>query len=122
MRLHLNPLEKNVKVSHRNVIAHTMQFATFETIYRKGDPELGLGVLPQFHAYALLCIAHVSVHRGDGVVVLQGFDLNDTLSAIQNFRIGTLWLVSWLSSRFPGWFFLSILSLELHRFHLWSWP
>ncbi|KAL5042611.1 hypothetical protein BDW71DRAFT_189816 [Aspergillus fruticulosus] len=86
-------LPKNVKVSHRNVIAHTMQFATFESVYRKGDPELGLGVLPQFHAYALLCIAHVSVHRGDGVVVLQGFDLNDTLSAIQNFRIGTLWLV-----------------------------
>ncbi|KAL2864990.1 uncharacterized protein BJX67DRAFT_373465 [Aspergillus lucknowensis] len=86
-------LPKNVKVSHRNVIAHTMQFATFESVYRKGDPELGLGVLPQFHAYALLCIAHVSVHRGDGVVVLQGFDLDDTLSAIQNLRIGTLWLV-----------------------------
>jgi hypothetical protein len=55
---------------------------------------MGLGLLPQSHAYALLLISHASAYNGDGVIVMQGFDLNDTLRAIQNFRIARLYVVS----------------------------
>ncbi|GME25289.1 AMP-dependent synthetase/ligase [Neofusicoccum parvum] len=86
-------LPKNVMISHRNVIANVVQRATFESTYRGAHPETCLGVLPQSHIYALVVITHASLYRGDGVVVLQRFDLQETLQTIQDFRIERLWMV-----------------------------
>lgn len=85
--------QKNVMVSHRNVIANIMQIAVFESNHRNPDPEYCLGLLPFSHNLALVAVAHLAVYRGDGVVVLPGFDLQDTLFAIQQYQIGRLFLV-----------------------------
>lgn len=53
-----------------------------------------LGVLPQSHAFALIGTSHLSVYRGDGLVLLPGFDLMGCLEAIQKYKIGALWMVS----------------------------
>ncbi|KAK3685285.1 hypothetical protein B0T22DRAFT_529329 [Podospora appendiculata] len=84
---------KNVKISHRNVIANVMQITTFESTYKGVEPEMCLGVLPFSHCYGLIVVSLASIYRGDGVVVLQGFDLFQTLEAIQSFKIRRLWLV-----------------------------
>ncbi|KAI9795347.1 MAG: hypothetical protein M1835_005960 [Candelina submexicana] len=93
---------KGVMISHRNVIANVLQIATFEKPYRdslkdspaqSGHTEVALGLLPQNHIYSLVVICHATTYRGDGVINLPKFDLRTYLTAIQRFRISTLYLV-----------------------------
>ncbi|KNG50623.1 phenylacetyl-CoA ligase-like protein [Stemphylium lycopersici] len=96
-------LPKGVMISHRNVIANTMQISTFEKPYRdtiikdvrnQSDyTEKALGLLPMSHIYGLVVICHASVYRGDGVVVLPKFEFASTMQAIQDYEINTLYLV-----------------------------
>ncbi|KAI4104072.1 MAG: hypothetical protein L6R37_003478 [Teloschistes peruensis] len=96
-------LPKGVMISHRNVIANTLQIATFEEPYRqslkkpgedRSPSEITLGLLPQSHIYALVVICHASIYRGDQVVNLPKFELSSFLNAIQRFQINSLYLVS----------------------------
>ncbi|MCJ1300269.1 hypothetical protein MMC08_003065 [Hypocenomyce scalaris] len=95
-------LPKGVMISHRNVIANVMQITAFEGPYRQSlmhpraqSPftDIGLGLLPQSHIYALVVICHASTYRGDQVIVLPKFDIHWYLEAIQRFQIRTLYLV-----------------------------
>jgi acyl-CoA synthetase (AMP-forming)/AMP-acid ligase II len=87
-------------ISHRNVIANVLQISAFESSYRtRGDgktpaTEIGLGLLPQSHIYALVVIAHAGAYRGDQTIVLPKFELKSYLNAIQQFKITSLFLVS----------------------------
>ncbi|KAJ5029631.1 hypothetical protein J3E73DRAFT_206845 [Bipolaris maydis] len=96
-------LPKGVMISHRNVIANTLQIATFEKPYRdkiindvrnQSDyTEMTLGLLPMSHIYSLVVICHAGVYRGDGVVVLPKFEFATTLQVIQDYKINALFLV-----------------------------
>lgn len=95
-------LPKGVMISHRNVIANTLQIATFERDIRDKRRQPGtqsdytenvLGLLPMSHIYSLVVICHASVYRGDGVIVLPKFDFAITMQAIQDYKISTLFLV-----------------------------
>ncbi|PNS18045.1 4-coumarate--CoA ligase-like 7 [Sphaceloma murrayae] len=94
-------LPKGVMISHRNVIANTMQIDAFETKYRQSLVEPGnnaymencLGLLPFSHIYGLIVVCHVSLYRGDGVIVLPKFEMTSFLQSIQKFHIATLFLV-----------------------------
>ncbi|KAL6710499.1 hypothetical protein ACN47E_008547 [Coniothyrium glycines] len=96
-------LPKGVMISHRNVIANTLQIKTFDKPYRdtiikdvrnQSDyTENVLGLLPMSHIYSLVVICHASVYRGDGVIVLPKFEFDPTLQAIQDHKINTLFLV-----------------------------
>ncbi|KAL2003847.1 hypothetical protein VTN02DRAFT_1869 [Thermoascus thermophilus] len=95
-------LPKGVMISHRNVIANTIQIATYESKWRDTLVEPGnqsaytdrtLGLLPMSHIYGLVVICHAGPYRGDQVVVLPKFELNQYLSAIQAFRVSTLFVV-----------------------------
>ena len=97
--------QKGVMISHRNVISNVLQIATFEKPYRdaKQEPgskytftEIALGLLPQSHIYALVVICHATTWRGDQVINLPKFEIAQFLSAIQRFKINTLFLVSQL--------------------------
>lgn len=95
-------------ISHKNIIANTLQIYTYEKPCRDTMKELGsqvdyvenvLGLLPMSHIYGLVVICHASVYRGDGVIVLPKFEFQTLLAAIQNFKISTLYLV-----RNPTWY------------------
>ncbi|GAM84216.1 hypothetical protein ANO11243_022100 [Dothideomycetidae sp. 11243] len=94
-------LPKGVMISHRNVIANTMQLTTFDTFWRdshmppdsKVFTAVVLGLLPMSHIYALIAVCHVSVYRGDGVIVLPKFEMSSYLESIQRFKIEHLYLV-----------------------------
>ncbi|KAF2822939.1 acetyl-CoA synthetase-like protein [Ophiobolus disseminans] len=96
-------LPKGVMISHRNVIANTMQIGTFEKPYRDtiindlrnqtDYIEYALGLLPMSHIYGLVVICHANIYRGDGVIVLPKFEFASTLQAIQDYKISTLFLV-----------------------------
>ncbi|KAE8393086.1 hypothetical protein BDV23DRAFT_180966 [Aspergillus alliaceus] len=95
-------LPKGVMISHRNVIANVLQISAFEKTHRdnlgtsKGRSrhnEVSLGLLPQSHIYALVVVCHAGPYRGDQVIVLPKFELKSYLSAIQTFKIASLFLV-----------------------------
>ena len=84
-------------ISHRNVIANTIQISMFDQPIRDARrpdyQDVALGLLPQSHIYALVVVCHASTYRGDQVIILPRFDLNNYLKAIQNFKINTLYIV-----------------------------
>lgn len=90
-------LPKGVMISHRNVIANTLQIATYDSVFRKtlgkSYRDVALGLLPQSHIYGLIVIIHASTYRGDQVVVLPKFELQHYLNSISKYKINTLYIV-----------------------------
>ena len=95
--------QKGVMISHRNVISNVLQISTFEKPYRDSirEPgskydktEVALGLLPQSHIYSLVVICHATTYRGDQVINLPKFEMQQLLNSIQRFKINTLFLVS----------------------------
>jgi acyl-CoA synthetase (AMP-forming)/AMP-acid ligase II len=88
-------------ISHKNVIANTLQIAVYDEKSREELKPPGtdayienvLGLLPMSHIYGLVVICHSSIYRGDGVVVLPKFDFKQCMQAVQDHKIGTLFLV-----------------------------
>ncbi|KAK3336034.1 hypothetical protein B0T19DRAFT_26425 [Cercophora scortea] len=89
-------LPKAVKISHKNVIANTMQYYVYNSVARKKFgvvTQVNLGLLPFSHIYGLVVVAHAGTFRGDEVIVLPKFDLLEYLQAIERFKINQLYLV-----------------------------
>ncbi|ETN40534.1 uncharacterized protein HMPREF1541_04811 [Cyphellophora europaea CBS 101466] len=91
-------LPKGVMISHRNVIANTMQITAYdkpgrEHVGGKDYKDVALGLLPQSHIYGLIVICHASTYRGDRVVVLPKFEMQQYLNAIVKYKINTLYIV-----------------------------
>lgn len=84
-------------ISHRNVIANTVQTAVYDKLgrdkIRPGYQDVALGLLPQSHIYGLIVICHASAYRGDRVIVLPKFDLQHYLTSIDKYKINTLYVV-----------------------------
>lgn len=84
-------------ISHRNVIANTVQISVYDKLgrdkIRPGYQDVALGLLPQSHIYGLIVICHASTYRGDRVIILPKFDLQHYLTAIQKYKINTLYIV-----------------------------
>ena len=89
-------------ISHRNVISNILQISTFEKSHRNSlrEPgskydmtEVALGLLPQSHIYSLVVICHSTAYRGDQVINLPKFEIQQLLTSIQRFKINTLFLV-----------------------------
>lgn len=107
-RLLIPRVQKGVMISHRNVISNVLQIAAFEKPQRDSAQELGskepgnkygvtevaLGLLPQSHIYSLVVICHATTYRGDQVINLPKFEIQQFLNSIQRFKINTLCLVS----------------------------
>lgn len=96
-------------ISHRNVIANTLQISAFENDYREQMKastgqlftDVSLGLLPQSHIYALVVICHAGPYRGDQIIILPKFELKSYLNSIQKFKISSLFLVSGFLSGIP---------------------
>lgn len=95
-------------ISHRNVIANTLQIEAFESSHRSTSKprdgrsvysEVALGLLPQSHIYSLVVICHAGAYRGDQTIILPKFELKSYLAAIQNFKITGLFLVGFRMDR-----------------------
>lgn len=84
-------------ISHRNVIANTLQITLYDKpareAIRPGYLDVALGLLPQSHIYGLIVISHCSTYRGDRVIILPKFDLQHYLTSIQKYKINTLYIV-----------------------------
>lgn len=82
-------------VSHYNVIVNVIQVAAYESpARRRGQTKVVLGLLPQSHIYGIVSICHISIYRGDSVLVLPRFELPVLAAAIERFKINVLFIVS----------------------------
>ncbi|PSR76247.1 hypothetical protein BD289DRAFT_446911 [Coniella lustricola] len=89
-------LPKAVMISHRNVIANTMQYVVHESYARKKYgvvTQAALGLLPFSHIYGLVLMAHANTWRGDEVIVLPKYEMPTLLAAIQKHKLEQLYLV-----------------------------
>ncbi|CAN8099762.1 unnamed protein product [Discula destructiva] len=89
-------LPKGVMISHHNIISNIVQVAMLENTSRdaNGGPNMSvLGLLPLSHIYGLTIICHLAMWRGDEVIVLPKYDLDQMLSVIDKYSINMLYLV-----------------------------
>ncbi|EGP86132.1 unnamed protein product [Zymoseptoria tritici ST99CH_1A5] len=86
-------LPKGVMLSHRNIIANTLQVTAGEEFLSnkptKDNPDGDsiLGFLPFFHIYGLTVIIHHALFRGFKCVVMAKFDFESWCKAVQEHRI-----------------------------------
>ncbi|KAI9036718.1 acyl--CoA ligase [Aspergillus affinis] len=84
---------KGVMLSHRNIIANTLQLAAGEAgnlTWNGGVDGTGdrvLAFLPFFHIYGLNCLVHQTLYQGYQLVVMQRFDIEQWCAHVQNYRI-----------------------------------
>lgn len=83
-------------ISHRNVIANSLQYSTAEGPARKQlgiKTQVVLGLLPLSHIYGLVVIAYACTFRGDEIIIMPKFELKSFLGAVSQFKIEHLFLV-----------------------------
>jgi len=91
-------LPKGVCLTHHNIVANILQAEYVEGSQwaphggYDGKGEKQLGVLPFFHIYGLTCVVLSSVYSGWQLVVLERFDMEKALQAIQNYRITFMYI------------------------------
>ena len=97
IRQYAKIIQKGVIISHRNVIANTLQVVLYDKpgrdLIAPDYTDVGLGLLPYSHIYGLVVVCMCSTYRGDQVIVLPKFDLQHYLQAIAKYKINTLYIV-----------------------------
>ena len=78
-------VSKGVMLSHRNVVANTLQCRHWMTDLTSGQ-EVFMGVLPYFHAYGMSTSQNLSIALGGTQVLLPRFQADEVLKAIEKYR------------------------------------
>ena len=82
-------LPKGVMLTHHNLVANVCQTeALFPT-----ELERVIAVLPFYHIYGLTVLLNISLHRGDTIVTMPRFDLEQFLQLMQQYAITRAYLV-----------------------------
>jgi long-chain acyl-CoA synthetase len=76
---------KGVVLTHRNLVANTLQIASWVVRARKGK-EVFLSVLPFFHVYGMAVAMNVPIYLGSAMIILPRFEVRDTLKALKRYR------------------------------------
>ncbi|GJL54011.1 MAG: long-chain-fatty-acid--CoA ligase [Nitrospirales bacterium] len=98
-----NGVLKGAMLSHRNVVANTLQCRAWVPDFQEGK-EVFLGVVPFFHAYGLSTTQHLAIMTGGSQVLLPRFQVADVVQAIQRYSVT-------IFSGIPSMFML------IHEFH-----
>jgi acyl-CoA synthetase (AMP-forming)/AMP-acid ligase II len=81
---------KGVMLTHRNLAANIVQV---EGVFRCGEDDVLVAVLPYFHIYGLTVNMNFALARGATVVTMAGFELSAFLEAIAEHRVTRAFLV-----------------------------
>jgi long-chain acyl-CoA synthetase len=76
---------KGVMLSHRNLVANTIQTRVWFADLREGK-EVALGVLPFSHSYGLTACLSLAILTGSAVVLIPTFDAEGILKAIRRYH------------------------------------
>jgi acyl-CoA synthetase (AMP-forming)/AMP-acid ligase II len=79
-------LNKGVMLTHRNLVANLAQVqSVFCDDTREGD--VGVGLLPFFHIYALMVILNLNLRNGTTTVTIPRFEMEQFLKILSAFRV-----------------------------------
>jgi acyl-CoA synthetase (AMP-forming)/AMP-acid ligase II len=84
-------LSKGVMLTHRNIVANTLQ--TCASVDALTAEDTLVGVLPFFHIYGLVAVLQPAFHLGATLVVLPRFDLEMFLETLQTHRVSVASIV-----------------------------
>jgi long-chain acyl-CoA synthetase len=76
---------KGVVLTHRNLVANTLQLVSWVVRARKGK-EIFLSVLPFFHVYGMAVAMNAPIFLASAMLILPRFEVRDTLRAIKRYR------------------------------------
>ena len=76
---------KGVVLTHRNLVANTLQIASWVVRARKGK-EVFLSVLPFFHVYGMAVAMNLPISLASAMILLPRFEVKSTLQAIKRYR------------------------------------
>jgi long-chain acyl-CoA synthetase len=76
---------KGVVLTHRNLVANTLQITSWVVRARKGK-EVFLSVLPFFHVYGMAVAMNMCIYLASTMVLLPRFEVKGTLQAIKRYR------------------------------------
>ncbi|HEV2881051.1 MAG TPA: 4-coumarate--CoA ligase family protein [Pyrinomonadaceae bacterium] len=77
-------LPKGVMLTHRNLIANTLQVQACELI---DEADTLVCVLPLFHIYGMVVIMNVGLYEGARIVIMPRFDLEMFLGVLQDYGV-----------------------------------
>ncbi|MFN2612967.1 MAG: AMP-binding protein, partial [Solirubrobacterales bacterium] len=83
-------LPKGVMLSHRNLVANTIQSASALAPVRE---DVLIAVLPFFHIYGMQVIMNLGLRHGSTLVTMPRFDLEQFLDLIEEHRVTRVYLV-----------------------------
>lgn len=77
---------KGVMLTHRNVVANTLQGRSWCPDFHEGE-EIFLGVVPLFHCYGLSTCQNLAVATGCSIILLPRFHADEAVKAIHKYRV-----------------------------------
>lgn len=83
-------LPKGVMLTHRNLVANTVQTLAVE---RFDADEVLIGILPFYHIYGMTVILSMALSEGATVVTVPRFELDGFLGLLQQYRVTTAFVV-----------------------------
>ncbi|KAL4965625.1 acyl--CoA ligase [Aspergillus stella-maris] len=84
---------KGVELSHRNIVANSLQLASVEAGHFDWRNDRILAFLPFFHIYGLTCLVHQSLYQGYELVVMAKFDFEKWCQHVQDFKCTFVYIV-----------------------------
>ncbi len=78
---------KGAMLTHRNLLANTLQTRAWLTDVQLGGGEMVLGVTPFFHVYGMSSVMNFSLAVAGTLILLPRFNTKDVLRAIERYRI-----------------------------------
>jgi long-chain acyl-CoA synthetase len=79
-------IPKGAMLSHRNLVANTIQMKSWVWDANPENKEVFLGVIPFFHSYGLTVVMNFAISVAGAIVLLPRFVMKDVLRAIARFR------------------------------------
>ncbi len=77
---------KGAMLTHRNMVANTLQCRHWLHDMRTDGSEISLGVIPFFHVYGMTTSMNLSIYVGATMILLPRFQIKDVLKAIHKYH------------------------------------
>lgn len=78
---------KGAMLTHKNLVANTMQAGSLDPKMQPGGQDVIVGVLPLFHIYAMTTVMNLAVMTGSGMLLFPKLpEWDDLLGAIQKYK------------------------------------
>ncbi|MCK1993646.1 long-chain fatty acid--CoA ligase [Peribacillus muralis] len=77
---------KGAMLTHRNIVANTLQSAATTRINTEKGKERVLGVSPLFHVYGMTSGMNVTFYNGGELIIVSRFEVSEIVDMIQNLK------------------------------------